>query len=306
MNRQQFKHYLKYPEQLSVKDTAEIEEVLKKFPYFQTAHLLYLKALHNNNDTQYNIQLKKTAAYSLNRTILYQLINKKNKIVEKNISQNQVELEQEKRALKPENTAPKNEENVVSNLEIHNEVIAETENTLYADQIEEKPFVSDELDQEILKEAANASFEINLEQLEETTTETEKISSDKVEEEKKSAFTQTKHSFEDWLHWTSESSNLIFERKTDNITEELIAKFLEVDPKIKPKTAFYSPVNMARQSVMEEKFIVTETLANIYEQQGNYAKAIQSYEILKTKYPQKNKNFNDKIRTLKKLLNKNK
>ncbi|MEO6884522.1 MAG: hypothetical protein ABI199_10935 [Bacteroidia bacterium] len=289
MNLQQFKQFIKTPEQLTAKDAAEIEKVLEQFPYFQTAHLLYLKALHNDNNINYNTQLKKAAAYSGNRTVLYQLIKKTSKTAEeKALQKNNIST--------PDLVAPKNEESIVRNLEREEEQILEPEKNNFSDAV----------DQEILKEAVSASFELNLIQVEEIKLESENPVVENLIEKANENFTKTKHSFSDWLRKTDGNETSISESKTTDNATDLISKFIEDAPKIKPKTAFYSPVNMARQSVMDDDFFVTETLANIYEQQGNYAKAIHAFEKLKIKHPQKNNFFNDKIRALKKLLNQKK
>ena len=84
---------------------------------------------------------------------------------------------------------------------------------------------------------------------------------------------------------------------------ELIDKFIKDEPRINPvKTEFFSPVNMAKQSVAEDITFVSETLAKIYVLQGNYAKAIQAYESLRLKYPEKRLYFASQIKNLRKLI----
>jgi hypothetical protein len=76
MNRTQFTSYLDHSEKLSGEDSRLLTNLLKNFPYFQTAHLLLAKSLHNQNSIDYNNQLKITAAYATDRKILHQLITK--------------------------------------------------------------------------------------------------------------------------------------------------------------------------------------------------------------------------------------
>lgn len=73
---------------------------------------------------------------------------------------------------------------------------------------------------------------------------------------------------------------------------DLIDLFIKNEPRIDgSKTKFYSPVNAAKSSVADVSEIVSETLAKIYIQQGNFNKAIQSYEKLSLKYPEKSVYF---------------
>ena len=65
------------PDKMSGSDSVLLLELLKNFPYFQTAHLLYSKSLHNQNSVHYNNHLKITAAYATDRKILHRLITKK-------------------------------------------------------------------------------------------------------------------------------------------------------------------------------------------------------------------------------------
>ena len=74
--------------------------------------------------------------------------------------------------------------------------------------------------------------------------------------------------------------------------DELIEKFLLEDPKIVPSRAeFYSPVSQAKKSVMDHDDVVSETLAQIYSKQGNFAKARWCYEKLILLHPEKSAFF---------------
>lgn len=95
------------------------------------------------------------------------------------------------------------------------------------------------------------------------------------------------------------------EEKTSEIKEpiskkmELIDKFIETNPKIAPvKNSPQSPVNIER-STQDNSMLMTETLARVYLEQKKYSKAIQAYQILILKYPEKSVFFADRISDIK-------
>jgi len=66
--------YIQDPQNIKGEDVAAIDSLLLEFPYYQTAQLLLTKGLLNTNSIRYNQQLKKSAAYSLDRKQLFSLI----------------------------------------------------------------------------------------------------------------------------------------------------------------------------------------------------------------------------------------
>ena len=74
MTLNDFTYLLKEPCSISPEQTQEIEGIIKSYPYFQVAHVLHLKGLKKENSFNYNKALKTTAAYTTNRTILFDFI----------------------------------------------------------------------------------------------------------------------------------------------------------------------------------------------------------------------------------------
>jgi len=66
--------YIQAPKNIKGEDVTTIDRLLLEFPYYQTAQLLLAKGLLNTNSIRYNRQLKKSAAYSLDRKQLFSLI----------------------------------------------------------------------------------------------------------------------------------------------------------------------------------------------------------------------------------------
>lgn len=349
MNRTQFISFIENPDKLSEKDGVLIAEVLKSFPYFQTAHLLYAKSLHNQNSIHYNNQLKITATYAADRKVLYHLITKQkeqeiksNIIEEKKIEQAVINIVKEE--VKEHSIKPVIEVSTIESLaEVkHIEVpeiekIEETVAEKFIGQIKEeqqtqtvdiKEELPDQLEREYFSEAVNASVELeilNTELPQELETQ-EIIESNfilnstapaaKEKAEPYAVKTEEPVSFVDWLKQidsgvVSVSEKQIITEANEEVSTdkklsafELIDKFINEEPKIsRPKAEFYNPVNMAKQSVADDITFVSETLAKIYALQGNYIKALQAYENLRLKYPEKRLYFAAQIKNLKKLIN---
>jgi tetratricopeptide (TPR) repeat protein len=89
--------------------------------------------------------------------------------------------------------------------------------------------------------------------------------------------------------------------------DELIEKFNTNYPKIScsfedsEEDETYD--DLCKNSVAEKMNIVTETLANVYKEQGQYDKAIKIYKTLMTRYPEKNSTFAALIEELKQIKN---
>lgn len=377
MNRTQFISYLDNPDKLSSSDAIVLSELIRNFPFFQTAHLLYLKSLHNQHSIHYNNQLKISAAYASDRKVLHQLITKKSKpetlltkevitkTEENNIQDSLLQAKTVERIITPVLNETSEKESkpgilaIIEALPVHEKEIKSDEVKPDLDQttLVEK-IIKDEHEQEnqtnkveiidekleVLELEYLSQVAITTIELEVSSTQTpgknvnlveegeeEKIngnpksdillnvSKEKISEniEKGEFFDSSQlHSFTDWLKNTSHlfstspitsDQERIEKTKKKATPLDLIDKFLLEDPKIsKPKAEFYSPVNMAKQSVADDITFVSETLAKIYLSQGNYVKALQAYENLHLKYPEKRLYFAAQIKNLRKLINQEK
>ncbi len=420
------------PDKLSGSDGVLLADLLRDFPYFQTAHLLYAKSLHNENSIHYNNQLKITATYATDRKILYRLITnkfvsesvnvvaediksevkeitvqaskEKNKvnndieglivtateeriITESNIigevvnevievAENVAELsETVAREIKPEKKAATDDKDYIHNTVSETQELVKDEKGNSAETIEndeqkidlesinipknivevvsedvgnkdssqnsvlitesEKEIAEENSNQEIgvnklekeyLAEAAIAETELKLihREFEAQDYFSEVESQEKIEpdfllnksvEETKAVSSERStefnynqpHSFTEWLNHASEidKQGVTKEEISGKLSSaDLIDKFLREEPKIsKHKAEFYNPVNKAKQSVTEDITFISETLAKILVLQGNYVKAIQAYENLRLKYPEKRLYFATQIKNIQKLIN---
>ncbi len=63
------------PYKMHKDESIYISNIIEKFPYFQTAHILHSKALQNTKSIRFKSQLKKAAIYSGDRNLLFDIIS---------------------------------------------------------------------------------------------------------------------------------------------------------------------------------------------------------------------------------------
>ncbi|WP_456420567.1 hypothetical protein [Lutibacter sp.] len=74
MNRADYTFLLQNPEDIDTSQTLKLEDIISDFPYFQSARSLLLKGLNKTGSYKYNVLLKKTAAYTVDREVLFNFI----------------------------------------------------------------------------------------------------------------------------------------------------------------------------------------------------------------------------------------
>ncbi len=272
MNVTDYTFLINKPDAINEKQTESLSHVLEEFPYFQSARALRLKGLYNQNSFKYNYSLKVTAAHTTDRTVLFDFITSDTfTAIQKGYYDKKV-LE------------------LLDINVIDSEVI----------DSQEKQEIKDTLEASILTSIKEANAE--------ETTEI-KIAAEKLEIGKPLDFkTNEQHSFQEWLQ-LSRIQPIVREKEsvtasvTLNETQkkklELIDKFIETNPKIpavKQGTSTSSAFDLNKE---DHSMLMTETLAKVYLEQKKYQKAIQAYEILILKYPEKISFFADRISDIK-------
>ena len=265
MNRNQFISFIKSPEKLTESDSQELEALVKEYPFCQTARLLFVMGLNQRNDIRFNNQLKLTAAYCADRKVLKRLLNpvhgENSKVAgsEKDSQENHMHhatqgtyIKTGEYGLKPLLDALRNEINQLL-IESHHDTT----------QIPVVPI------REIVGK---------LEQL------VEQVQTDKQE---------LKPDIKDYDFEQLKEFPEKQKKKTGKASSELIDKFIREEPKITPppKTEFFDPADYAKRSLEDKEEIVSETLAKIYLNQGNFSKALQIYRKLSLEYPEKSSYF---------------
>ena len=199
MQVEQFEKLISETNKLTTETAKYLEGVVKEYPFFEFAWLLYVKNLKEINSPEFETVLKRAAVHISNRKLMYKFLNDEIKVVP-----------------------------LATGIEIQ-------------ESLEENP-----------------------------ETKTEKPSKD-----------------------------------------SLIDKFLEGDYGVirqnpaEPKDTSNDHLKqVAEKSVEENEEIITETLANIYFQQKNFEKALDAFEKLSLKYPEKSVYFASRIKEIEELKNK--
>lgn len=286
MNTFEFTYLLNKPNAIKDKHTIGLEAIVNEFPYFQSARALLLKGLYNQESFQYNPALRKTAAYTTDRSVLFDFITSGNFasvqklfIEEKEafineIKVNEVEIVTVIPAAALQTTTSTLEQSIVNSIKESEEV----------EQIEEVELVEN-------KEEKIAAV-------------SEKLNIGKPLDFSK----DEKHSFQEWLQLAN-FSPIEREKTTPNEVAKpilapvdpekqkktaLIDRFIENNPKISPVREMSKIAHIPEQN-QDHSYLMTETLAKVYLEQRKYQKAIQAYEILILKYPEKSTFFADRI-----------
>ncbi len=104
MNKQEFTELLTDPSKLSSSNIPLLEEVIKNFPYCQSAHILLARAAHQGGSMLAEQKMKKAAAYALDRKKLKKFILDKIQLQETAVALSKLEVVQE--AIKPKPEVP--------------------------------------------------------------------------------------------------------------------------------------------------------------------------------------------------------
>ena len=94
----------------------------------------------------------------------------------------------------------------------------------------------------------------------------------------------------------------VFVETNQNFNQKLtMLEWIEKIEEKKENPSFFSATETAKKSLSENDDFITETLAKIYKEQGHFDKAIDAFEKLILKFPEKNTLFASQISDIKKI-----
>lgn len=245
------------------------------YPWCSSFTVVYLKSLSNTDDMRFPNELEEYAVQLNSREVIYDLIHglgskesvsaPSELLGSDNDEQEEITVDTEL-SEKPEDQQSKEPADQQSNDDELEKMIV-------------SKIVSDHIIDELAEEVENES-KTEPKEIEE---ELSRFSIQSSIPEKE--FDNSPKTFSNWLKMgedsTSESS------KKDYLTFE------------KPKKDFFSAQTSAKESLGVKNLPVSETLAKVFESQGNYSMAISTYEQLILIFPEKKIFFADQIKKIK-------
>ena len=106
--------------------------------------------------------------------------------------------------------------------------------------------------------------------------------------------------FSEWAIYLNSDKKL--SEKKDNLENfQLLDDFLKIPERIILDKNLKNIEDLSQKSWSPNDELMTETLAKVFVKQKKYRKAIEAYQILGLKYPEKNSLFANQIKEIKKL-----
>lgn len=278
MNRQQFIDYIKFPDKLNSDSAVQLESLIKEYPYCQTADILFTLNLYKENHFKFNDQLKIASAYACDRKVLKELVNSVRTI--------------EKASTKVPIPAPDIQPQAS---ELNDFKIEDNSLITLIDLLKNEVNSFKASPAKKLSADEHSKLNILADHLEDLLQELDEPEAGKPQAQQPATSILGEYNMDHLEELPSVEDN-----QAEN--HDLIDKFLENEPKITPvsKPVFFDPSDFARQSLIDNESIVSETLAEIYFKQGNLAKAIKIYRKLSLVNPEKSSFFAAQIEKIRK------
>jgi hypothetical protein len=299
--------YIDHPEQMDQSALPILQDLISKYPYCQTFHLLNAKAQHNTNEIMFDATLRQTAAYAANRKVLYYLIHQHNATV--STIPAIVEL------------APEIETEVETAITMQDEIIA--------DLVQETTIVLPENISELQNEpseiiqAEEGAFSFT-QWLQKKSGKTSPVISATNLPTKTNIRLDTSEEIKSLIqdeigelilgnvfsegYFASDAAlakkPIVGNQKEVALIESFIHSGHPKVIKVNKDEKVVNLENKARKSAIDTLIPVSETLAAIYVKQKLFNKGIEAYEKLSLKYPEKKAYFASLIEEIKSEINK--
>jgi hypothetical protein len=305
---------------------SEVNELITIFPYFQSAYSLLLKGLQNTSDVKFENQLRVSAMHIANREVLYYFLRREAipEVKPEPQTANTSVLDEAGFAPEVKSESPvvtsavydevssvDSQQTVIESGKNSTELISEIEKISSGDQgdgtnNDHSVLISDDTSTDdsnatilvIDEESGEVGERITY--MDPGFSIPEKADLLELDPDEK-VFAEA---------GIGEPVNSIHTQpgkpSAKEIQAALIDKFIETNPRIEPSREKPDKQNtdISKPYAEEGEGFVTETLARIYVGQGYYSKAIDIYEKLSLKFPEKSSYFASQIEKVKELIKK--
>ena len=323
MNQSEIIKYINNPNLLVNCDLDQLKNLINNFPFFQTAHILYLKALLIQDKQQFKKQLSISSIYISDRDLLFKLLNREVVVgeepmevegkVEPDIEKDQFLLKNRKVKRKINNSFEGMGENISETIssQIEFSTVKEKDKLEYPSEIyfieEERDgrnnIITIDADPEIIKKLNEQKDILQLDE-EELEKQRKEIKSNNESKEEPFELMQLDDINKKEKKNTEGYFDISEYESEEAIKDDLISKFIKENPRIETKEVEEEIDDISIESVKEDSNLLSETLIKVYIKQGLFEKAIESYQKLSLKYPEKNTYFASQIKILEEKLNK--
>ena len=302
MNRQQFAEFLINPDLTDAFSVPMFEELTERFPFCQAAQLLYAYNLYKADSLRYPVQLKKAAAYAGDRRMLKRLIESARMEVEATTEEiapvlsHGIEIIPSETFAEPVESKIPQTELAAEEVTVAQDEVATPSEPVFELNPEPGVVVTWEFPHSVSRPKGPA-----------ITAETGaggRLSHEELLAIVKKRLEEISRSRQQTADIPSEDvagSSEVQAAETSGLSkQDLIDKFIMEEPRIsKPQTSFFNPTDSALRSNYDDEEIVSETLAQLYAEQGNVPKAIHIYEKLSLLNQEKSRYFAAQIEKLK-------
>ena len=304
MNRSDFLKIIENSGPADRQTISEVNELINIFPYFQSAYSLLLKGLQNTSDVRFENQLRVSAMYIANREVLYYLLRKEV------LPEVKAELSVTPPA-QTEGISADSQQTVIESGKNSTDFINEIEKKSTEDQgnwnaKDHSVLIADDSGGDdsnatiLLIDDESGDFDEKVTYMDPGFSVQEKT--DLLELDQNENVSADIHIDEN----VTESQAQTGTSSVKELQSVLINKFIEANPRIEPSREKPDKPNedISKPFAEDGEGLVTETLARIYIRQGYYSKAIDIYEKLCLKFPEKSSYFASQIEKVKELIKK--
>lgn len=319
MNRHQIIDIMRQPALLNEQTLSEIKVILDEYPFFQAARMLWIKNLHALDHIRYNNELKLAAVHINDRTQLYNLLfntgTSENEVVPAMVNA------EGKSNAEPEAIRQQSNDDLVKVASVPAEVTDyfNVDDTVEMDSGETIDFSALQLKNHHEEDVIIYAFPQSNENMVLPTAdlldyERSDTSFFDISDEEELQLDEYR-SFSAWLKVLrhhqlpeKEASEEKPAAQGKGAKRDLIDSFLQKGTKGRIRVVADAAKNnenedISLKSLQESEDLMTETLANIYIKQKHFSKAMEIFERLRLKYPEKNIYFARRIKELEEQIN---